>query len=99
MPNKANNLCNRANFDLACAMLTYAHPYNVFKVENIWMDYGAGMRWDTIICYRNKEGWGNYQVLCPRDWDLLNEATTALEVLTVVNTILEDQKKTLKGDR
>jgi len=95
MPNKAENPCNRKNFDLACAMLSHAHPDNTFKIENIWLDFGAGMRWDTIVCYKANNPWGSYQVLCPRDWDLLDAAETIADVLKVVNTILADQERSL----
>lgn len=91
MPCEANNRCNRPNFEAAVALMRVAAPHNVYTIENIWMDYGAGMRWDTILCDRPGNTWGGYQVLNPRDWDLLDGARTIGEIVTVVETILKDQ--------
>lgn len=93
MPNQKNNPCNRQNFNSACALLAHAAPQNTFNVQNIWMDYGAGMMWETIICTR-PDG-SSYQVLSPRDWDRLQTADLLEEVEGVVADIIESQRRTL----
>ena len=96
MPNQKQNLCNRPNFEAAIALLKVVAPRNKYSIENIWMDYGAGMKWDTIICKNERNAvWGGYQMLCPRDWDALQRATGATEISGIVNAIVSDQKRSL----
>lgn len=94
MPNGKTNLCNVRNFDLACQMLKANAPDNTFTIQNIWMDYGAGMMWETIICVR-PDG-SSYQVLNPRDWDLLDSASEVEDIIRVVAGIIKDQRQLLR---
>lgn len=91
MPNGANNTCNRPNFEAAVALMRLAAPGNAYTIEDIWMDYGAGMRWETIVCTRPGNTWGGYQVLNPHDWDLLNNACGIDDVVTITRSIINKQ--------
>lgn len=93
MPNGKNNNCNRINFNAAEAMLRFLNPGTNFRIENIYMDYGAGMMWETIIAGKDSH---EYQVLCPRDWDIINNASDLHEIVKVVLAIQKDQAKTLE---
>lgn len=95
MPNGRENFCNRKNFNFAVEILKYHYPEHVFEIENVYLDCGADMKWDTIICHRNCKYNDSYQMLCPRDWDKLYLAGTSQEILTIVLSIIEDQKKLL----
>jgi len=96
MPYARENFCNRKNFSFALEILRYHYPEHVFIIENTYLDYGAGMKWDTIICYRNNNGKDSYQMLCPRDWDKLYAAGTSQEILTLVLSVIKDQKTLLE---
>lgn len=89
MPNGKDNACNHKNFEMACAMLRYAYPKRTFDIQTIYLDFGAGMRWETIVT-------NDYQILCPRDWDLLNTATRLEDIIKVVHSIQNEQDKLLK---
>ena len=93
MPNMKDNPCNRPNFDAAIAMLKFLNPKVDFHIRDIWMDYGAGMMWETIIAGKGSH---EYQVLCPRDWDLIQNALDLPDVVKVVLAIQKDQAKTLE---
>jgi len=94
MPNKTNNPCNRQNFTLAIEVLKYHAPWNRYAIEDIYLDLGAGMKWETIVCYRSVND--SYQMLCPRDWDILNIAATASEITLLMEKIVSDQAKLLR---
>lgn len=93
MPNQKMNVCNRPNFDAACALLNAFAPGNTFTVGETYIDFGAGMKWETIICARPC-GLA-YQVLSPRDWDKLQEAGNPARVARVVSDILISQARLL----
>ena len=94
MPFKANNPCNKANFEAAISLFKVVAPKNEYKLEEIYLDYGAGMKWETIVCYRGIND--HYQMLCPRDWDKLQAATTPEQIAAIVRAICEDQKGLLR---
>jgi len=94
MPHGKHNPCDKRNFRLFCEMLRFAHPDNRFKVELVWMDHGAGMDWETVICYRPNGA--SYQVLNGRDWDDLNMAGTMDEVAEIARSVLEVQDHNMR---
>lgn len=54
----------------ASAMLTAKSPCGyTYYVGETYEDYGANMRWTTILCNGGK--WGGFQALNPREWDEL----------------------------
>lgn len=97
MPNQANNPCNRRNFDLAVAILRYTFPTTRFYIRDIYLDYGAGMMWETIVAEtaRNRD-WGGYQILSPKQWDLLNSAESIAEITFGITALAEKQKELLE---
>lgn len=82
------NPCNRDAFELAVSLLSYEFRDRKFSIANVYLDYGADMRWDTILCDRGGT-WGSYQLLNPRDWEKLNKSEVAEEVLDVVRSLVE----------
>ena len=54
----------------AAAVLTAKSPNGyTYYVGETYEDYGADMRWTTILC--NGGNWGGFQALDPREWDEL----------------------------
>ena len=94
MPNGKVNHCNREAFEKAVDILSKAHPGHKFRIGWTWLDYGAGMEWETILCEKPNSAWGEYQLLNPREWDELllefddDEATTVAESISrrIANT-------------
>lgn len=58
-----------------------------FTVEPTYEDFGADMRWKTIIC-READG-DHHQILSPRDW--MNIANGVWDVDTAIQEILNDK--------
>ena len=60
-----------------------------YKVEECYMDYGAGIMW-TTICYDSE--WGGVQVLSPREWEsVVVYADTVEDIKKVFDEIREDR--------
>ena len=52
----------------AAAMLTAKSPNGyTYYVGDTYEDYGANMRWTTILCDDGE--WGGFQALNPREWE------------------------------
>ena len=96
MPNGKNNPCNRKNFEMAVAMLRFIVPETKFTVEETYLDYGAGMKWETIIATRDWNGGTDYQMLSPREWDELYMADTVFDVAQIVTRLVKEQGKLLR---
>ena len=64
---------NEEGYDIlrrASALLTAKSPCGyTYYVGETYMDYGAGIRWTTILCDGGK--WGGFQALNPREWEEL----------------------------
>lgn len=88
MPCQKDNPCNRENFDIAVALLNLEFPERGFYIEKTWMDFGAGMSWENILCHKPDSRWGDYQYLYPADWDRLDTATNALELMEAVKRLI-----------
>ena len=96
MPNQRENPCNKRLFKAAIEILKMLAPNNLYYIENTYLDYGAGMMWETIICYRDNGD--SYQILLPRDWDKLNAMTLPddiFDLTQLVISITKDQSKLL----
>lgn len=45
-------------------------------LEETYMDYGAGIAWETVIVYykrKNSTRWSHYQALYPRQWEEIDQ--------------------------
>lgn len=91
------NPCNRRVFELAVAMLKFKFPMVQFEVKETYMDYGAGIEWETIVCsYREKMTEdrfydGGYQMLSPVQWQRLDSALTIDHVAEFVTALANEQ--------
>lgn len=93
------SFCNRKNFERAVELLKIKAPRNEFEIEETYLDYGAGLKWETIIAYRNSERGTNrdsYQMLCPRDWKELDEIKTDFDIKLFVNKLILNQSSLLR---
>ena len=98
MPNGKNNYCNK-NFEMAATMLRFLVPETKFTVEETYLDYGAGMKWETIIVKRGSGyeiGSLDYQMLSPRQWDELYMADTVFDIAQIVTRLVKEQEKLLR---
>ena len=92
MPYGKENKCNRKSFEMAVAMLKFLAPENEYKIENIYLDYGAGMMWETIVVYRKKFGIvESYQMLSPRAWDQLAITDNVFDISQIVTKMVKEQ--------
>ena len=96
MPNGKNNPCDRKNFEMAATMLRFIVPETKFTVEETYLDYGAGMKWETILATREGIGGTHYQMLSPRQWDELYMADTVFDIAQIVTRLVKEQEKLLR---
>ena len=54
-----------------------------YVVKDVYLDFGQDWMWTTIC----RKGYKECQVLCPRDWRAIVEATTARELADVVEVL------------
>jgi hypothetical protein len=95
MEETVDRISNIDNFKALITLLKVGGSVNDFTMGVVYKDYGLNWKWETIIAYRpDHEGLtGSYQILNPRDWDLLNRADGIDDVVKIAKSILEDQKK------
>lgn len=71
---------------LADALTEYSPNSYIYKVKQIYEDFGAGMQWKTIVCYDNSGD--DWQVLSTKDWlDLANTG----DVQAVFNQVISNK--------
>lgn len=74
--------------EAVASILTAYSPNNaIYKVENVYLDYGQRWMWTTICRYRFRE----CQILCPRDWQNIMEADTKEKLYKVIEEIINDK--------
>lgn len=50
----------------------------IFRIKDIYFDYGQNWMWTTIVAYDKLKNDSCFQVLCPRDWkEIINYANRA----------------------
>lgn len=77
---------------MANIMNAYADEENKqysFYVERVWQDYGAGLMWNTIICYRNNDD-DSYQMLSPRQMKEV-EVSSVDELIPMAKELYENK--------
>lgn len=66
----------------AATILTAISPKGItYTVEDTYFDYGQGWEWTTLIAHDPGSSFGEYQALCPRDYEkilLTNDMLTTL---------------------
>ena len=77
------------NFEAVAKMLEAFSPNNKkYFIEDTYLDYGQDWKWTTII----REGeWGGIQVLSPRDWKNIVNATSLEELGRITDEIRNDK--------
>jgi hypothetical protein len=92
------NPCRLENFTLAVALLNKAIPESHFCIQNVYFDYGADLRWDTIIRYKDKSDmkkmFNDYQILSPREWEAIDLASTEKDVVAATDAVIQRIKQT-----
>ena len=69
---------------LVAKMLEFNSPNNArYVVRDVYFDYGQKWMWTTIC----REGFRECQILCPRDWEKILLAGTAMELAGIVDEI------------
>lgn len=89
MPNLKDNHANQ-NFKVAIEILRKLRPDCDFILKKVYMDFGAGMMWDTIVCYYNEPFTRSYQMLSPRQWDDLYNADKPEEITAIANELAKE---------
>lgn len=71
---------------LAKILEAFASDVLEFEVEDTYLDYGQDWQWTTIIVYNTEKKdsvLGSYQLLNPRQWKEVVNATTAEELVEI----------------
>lgn len=70
------------NMEAVCAILNaMCETDTVYEVGNTYFDFGAGIRWTTII---NNHG---TQILYPREWEEIEKALTIADLALITENI------------
>ena len=79
------------------ALVTVARILNTFctngyrfYVDDIYYDYGQAWMWTTIIA---DNGGDSYQILCPRDHELIIENICWTRMSQAINNIMNEAKE------
>ena len=74
---------------LAATALTHLSTKGItYRVEDTWFDYGQRWMWTTILAHDPDSNWGDYQALCPRDFEKI---LLMPDILNTVNEIRSDK--------
>lgn len=64
--------------------LAFESKHNAeYKVEDVYLDYGADWVWTTIV----RHGYMECQVLSPRQWKMIMDAETMADLINAVDDI------------
>lgn len=74
---------NPENFVEVTLRLAEMYPKRNFKIDTVYFDYGQNWLHDTILS-SSKETGDSYQVLCPRDWKLIDNGEIDLAIENIV---------------
>ena len=61
-----------------------------FTVDDVYFDIGQNWMWTTIIAEKNNDF---YQLLCPRDHELITENICWTRISQAINNIINDSRK------
>lgn len=69
----------------AARVLTAISPNRIaYYVEDTYFDYGQDWTWTTIIANNPSSTFGDYQVLCPRDYEKILTTDDMLATLSEI---------------
>ena len=98
MPSKAKNFIPpeaMKNFRFLCSAFAFLYPENRYEIEETWLDVGAEMRWETIVCYNRPYG-AAYQMLSPAEWDRIVREDDIVNLTQIAIKIAREQEVLLK---
>ena len=73
------------NMEAVAKTLEAISPNNAaYEVEDVYFDYGLNWMW-TTICRR---GYSECQILCPKEWEEIVNATSLVELTEVIDEIV-----------
>lgn len=58
-----------------------------YILKDVYLDFGQRWMWTTIV----RRGYRECQILCPRDWQAIERATSPQELAEVVEVIRNDK--------
>jgi hypothetical protein len=87
MPNKKENPANilRLTYIINALQRMALTPFTA-EIRNVYLDFGAGMKWDTIIII--KPNGDHYQCLNPRDWDIIMTTDSIAELDRIAEDLM-----------
>lgn len=58
----------KTKLEIIATLLNEKHDNRRFKVEETYLDFGADLKWDTIICYNTEDRRAlSYQIFSPAE--------------------------------
>ena len=76
------------NLETAVGYLLHRTYGMIFNIEDTYFDFGADISWTTIIAENLVSGSGHWQMLSPRDWKELTNATDYKEITEIIDRIV-----------
>ena len=89
MPNAKMNYADKDKLGAVVAMLIAfdQKPTRSISIAEVYMDYGAGMKWETILVKNSKYD-SSFQLLSPRQWDEIDHADTPEALAKIATELL-----------
>jgi hypothetical protein len=66
---------------------------NFYYIDDIYFDHGQDWKWTTIVVAKNGNFSDSYQLLCPRDHELIINSLTLNNLVDITKTLLEQINK------
>ena len=74
----------RKKLEWIAASLALESKHNAeYKVEDVYLDFGAGWLWTTIV----RHGYRECQILDPREWHMIMDAESLADLIKAVDFI------------
>jgi len=94
MPYAANNNPSQPkNFETLIACMKFLAPHATFRMAETYLDYGAGMKWTTILA-AGPDG-NKYQMLNSAEWDALDLTDDLLSITQMAGEVYRRQIRML----
>ena len=71
----------------ACMILNATTKRNItYTVGVTWFDFGQNWSWTTILAHDPESYFGDYQALCPRDYELILKSEDLLSAIQEIKS-------------